>query len=42
MNGEYAGLYTLCEQVQENEGRLGLEFEIKSSMHKISDYNFLI
>ena len=42
LNGEYRGIYTLCEQVQEQEGRLGLEFEIKRSMKELSDYNFLI
>ena len=42
LNGEYQGVYTLCEQVQEQEGRLGLEFEIKRSANEISDYNFLI
>ena len=42
LNGEYAGVYTLCEQVQEQAGRLDLEFEIKRSMNQISDYNFLI
>ena len=42
LNGEYAGLYTLCEQVQENEGRLDLETEIKRSMRDLEDYNFLI
>lgn len=42
LNGEYAGVYTLCEQVQENEGRLDLEIEIKRSMRELSDYNFLI
>ena len=42
LNGEYRGVYTLCEQVQEQEGRLGLEFEIKRSMTDLSDYNFLI
>ena len=42
LNGEYAGLYTLCEQVQENEGRLDLETEIKRSMKDLEDYNFLI
>ena len=42
LNGEYEGVYTLCEQVQEQEGRLGLEFEIKRSMKELSDYNFLI
>lgn len=41
-NGEYAGVYTLCEQVQENEGRLDLEIEIKRSMRDLEDYNFLI
>ena len=42
LNGEYAGVYTLCEQVQENEGRLDLEIEIKRSMKDLEDYNFLI
>ncbi len=42
LNGEYQGLYTLCEQVQEQAGRLDLEFEIKRSMNGIEDYNFLI
>lgn len=42
LNGEYAGVYTLCEQVQENEGRLDLEMEIKRSMKDLEDYNFLI
>lgn len=42
LNGEYAGVYTLCEQVQEQAGRLDLETEIKRSMNELSDYNFLI
>ena len=42
LNGEYAGVYTLCEQVQEQAGRLDLETEIKPSMSELSDYNFLI
>ena len=42
LNGEYQGVYTLCEQVQEQEGRLGLEFKIQQSMNEISDYNFLL
>ena len=42
LNGEYQGIYTLCEQVQENEGRLDLETEIKRSMKDLEDYNFLI
>lgn len=42
LNGEYQGVYTLCEQVQEQEGRLGLTQEITRSMNTLSDYNFLI
>ena len=42
MNGEYAGVYTLCEQVQEQAGRLDLEIKIRRSMSELSDYNFLI
>ena len=42
LNGEYMGVYTLCEQVQEQAGRLDLEMEIKRSMQELSDYNFLI
>ncbi|MBQ9152037.1 MAG: CotH kinase family protein [Clostridia bacterium] len=41
-NGEYAGIYTLCEQVQEQEGRLDLETGITPDMDELSDYNFLI
>ncbi|MBP3666406.1 MAG: CotH kinase family protein [Clostridia bacterium] len=42
LNGEYQGLYTLCEQVQEQEGRLDLEFTPRPSMKEIEDFNFLI
>ena len=42
LNGEYIGLYTLCEQVQENEGRVDIETEITSDMVEITDYNFLV
>lgn len=42
LNGEYQGIYTLCEQVQEQAGRLDLEMEIKRSMRDLEDYNFLI
>ncbi len=42
LNGEYQGLYTLCEQVQEQEGRLDLEFTPRPSMRQIEDFNFLI
>ena len=36
------GLYTLCEQVQEQEGRLDLEFSVTEDMTELSDYNFLL
>jgi len=43
LNGNYIGLYTLCEQVQENEGRMNIELdEITDSMVDIKDYNFFI
>ena len=42
LNGEYQGVYTLCEQVQENPGRLELEQKITRSMTDLEDYNFLI
>lgn len=42
VNGEFMGLYTLCEQIQENEGRLDLEFTITEDMTKLTDYNFYV
>lgn len=43
MNGEYIGLYTLCEQVQENKGRIDIELdEITSDMVQLRDFNFFI
>ena len=42
LNGEFMGLYTLCEQVQEQEGRLDLEFSVTEDMTELSDYNFLL
>ena len=42
LNGEYAGVYTLCEQVQEQAGRLDLKLDITPDMDELSDYNFLI
>lgn len=43
INGEYQGLYTLCEQVQENEGRMNIELdEITSEMDDLKDFNFFI
>lgn len=42
LNGEYQGLYTLCEQVQENEGRVDNEKKITEEMTTLKDFNFLI
>lgn len=43
LNGEFVGLYTLCEQVQENEGRIGIEMdEITEDMTALKDFNFFI
>ena len=43
LNGEFVGLYTLCEQVQENEGRMDIEVdEITADMTDLSDFNFFI
>ncbi|MBQ9514428.1 MAG: CotH kinase family protein [Clostridia bacterium] len=42
LNGEYEGLYVLCEQIQENSGRIGIEKSIKADMTNLSDYNFYI
>jgi uncharacterized repeat protein (TIGR02543 family) len=43
LNGNFAGLYTLCEQVQENEGRMNIELdEITEDMVDLKDFNFFI
>ena len=43
LNGEFQGLYTLCEQVQENEGRMNIELdEITADMQDLKDFNFYI
>ena len=43
LNGEYVGLYTLCEQVQENEGRMDIEMdEITADMTDLKDFNFFV
>ena len=42
LNGEYSGLYTLCEQVQENEGRMGIEQTITPDMTELEDFNFYV
>ncbi|MBE6559231.1 MAG: hypothetical protein E7661_09530 [Ruminococcaceae bacterium] len=40
LDGEYQGLYSLCEQVEEE--RLGIEMEITSSMRELTDFSFLV
>ncbi len=48
INGEFLGLYTLCEQVQENEGRMDIEMEtdedgyLPTTLTDLEDYNFFI
>lgn len=42
MNGEYIGLYTLCEQVQEGKGKLDIEKQITEDMVHLKDFNFLL
>ena len=42
LNGEYMGLFTLCEQMQENEGRIDIEKDITEDMTDLFDFNFFI
>ncbi len=43
LNGEFKGIYTLCEQIQENEGRMDIEMEeITEDMTDLEDFNFFI
>lgn len=42
LNNEFVGLYTLCEQVQENEGRMDIEKDITEEMTELKDFNFFI
>ncbi len=42
LNGEYIGLFTLCEQMQENEGRIDIEKDITEDMTNLFDFNFFI
>lgn len=43
INGQYRGLYTLCEQVQEDEGRMNIEMPlITPSMRDFSQYNWFV
>lgn len=40
VNGQFDGLYTLCEQIQEDEGRIDIEKTITPDMTDLFDYNF--
>ncbi len=43
LNGNYQGMYTLCEQVQEDEGRMNIEMDaITPDMDEFSDYNWFV
>ncbi len=43
LNGVYQGIYTLCEQVQENEGRMNIEMPaITEDMNDFKDYNWFV
>lgn len=40
LDGEYMGIYSLCEQIQEE--RLGIEKEITAQMRDLMDFSFLV
>ena len=43
LNGVYQGMYTLCEQVQENEGRMNIEMPaITKDMKDFDQYNWFV
>ncbi len=42
INGDFRGLYTLCELIEEDEGRLGIEQKITGDMMDLKDFNFLV
>lgn len=42
LNGEFMGLYSLCEQVEEDEGRLDIEQVITPDMTDLDDFNFYV
>lgn len=42
LNGEYIGLYTLCEQVQENKGRINIEVDINPEWTELKQFNFFV
>lgn len=42
INGELMGLYTLCEQVQKNDGRMNLKQTITPDMTDLDQFNFYV
>ncbi len=42
LDGEYRGMYSLCEQVQANDGRMDLEIPITEDMTELMDFNFFV
>jgi hypothetical protein len=42
LNGDCIGLYTLCEQLQENKGRIDIEVDITEDMTDLKDFNFFV
>lgn len=43
LNGVYQGMYTLCEQVQEDKGRMDIELDaITPDMTDFGDYNWFV
>lgn len=42
LDGEYVGLYTLCEQVQENKGRIDIKQTITPDMTDLDQFNFYV
>ncbi|MBQ2736289.1 MAG: CotH kinase family protein [Clostridia bacterium] len=42
INGDFRGLYTLCELIEEEPGRLGIEQRITGDMMDLKDFNFLV
>ena len=43
LNGDFKGIYTICEQIQENKGRIDIELdEITEDMTDLKDFNFFI
>lgn len=42
LNGEFMGLYTLCEQIEQDKGRIDIEQTITPDMTDLDDFNFYV